>query len=475
LHPAARQTFNEFPSVFGSVPGFSLKDVAMLLKPSLNITELIDSRPLSPFQVVVVVLCFLIVALDGVDTASIGFIAPAIRAEWQVPAAQLAPLFGAGLAGLMAGAFLFGPLADRFGRKRVLVVSVICFGLGSIACAFSGSLWGLVALRFVTGLGLGGALPNAITLTSEYCPVKRRATLVTTMYCGFTIGSSLGGLASASLVEAYGWRSAFLVGGLLPLLLAPLLLWRLPESVRYLVLNGKQPSRIVATLRQIARDMLIPADATFAADEPLPGTRVSQLFKPQLLRGTLLIWLTFFMSLLVIYMLSSWLPTLLRSTGASLKTAALVTMMFQLGGTVGGIALGWLMDRANPHYVLAVSYTLAGVFVAALGCLTATPVLAGAAVFAAGFCVSGSQTGAYALAAAFYPTYCRSTGVSWGSGVGRMGSVVGAVGGGTLLSMGLTMPALFLLVGIPAVVSGVAMFGLGRYRARQSRSTAMAV
>jgi MFS transporter, AAHS family, 4-hydroxybenzoate transporter len=441
-------------------------------RPSIGITEFIDRQPVSVFQIRIVVLCFLIVAFDGVDTAAIGFIAPAIRAQWQLTPAQLAPLFGAGLAGLTAGAFLFGPLADRFGRKRVLVFCVVAFGIGSVACAFAGSLWGLVTLRFLTGLGLGGAMPNAITLTSEYCPAKQRSLLVTTMFCGFTIGSALGGLTSANLVEAHGWRSALLAGGVFPLALVPLLLWRLPESVRYLVLSGKHPDRVVTTLRRIAQASNVPQGATFVADDHSPGSPVGHLFKPELVRGTLLLWVTFFMSLLVIYTLSSWLPTLLRSTGVSLKTAALVTVMFQLGGTVGAIVLGRLMDRANPYYVLAASYTLAGVFVAALGNLTEAPWLVGVAVFAAGFCVSGSQVGAYALSAAYYPTDCRATGVSWANGVGRMGSVVGSMGGGTMLSMGLTMPALFLLVGIPAVIAGAAMFGFGRHRAADGQDTA---
>ena len=432
---------------------------------TLNVTTFIDRHPLSAFQVTIVVLCFLIVAIDGFDTAAIGFIAPAIRAEWQLTPAHLAPLFGAGLGGLMAGAFLFGPLADRFGRKTVLVLSVLCFGAASLASAWSPGLWELIALRFLTGLGLGGAMPNAITLTSEFCPDKRRSFLVTTMFCGFTVGSALGGLASAALIEAFGWRSVLLIGGVLPLALSVLLVRLLPESVRYLVVKGRDNDRVRATLRRIAPDADLRHTAFVIAEKP--GTHVSpvrHLFKPELLRGTLLLWLTFFMSLLVIYLLSSWLPTLLRGTGMSLTTAALVTTMFQVGGTVGAIFLGWLMDRINPHYVLAVSYALAGVFVAAIGSLASAPVAAGAAVFLAGFCISGSQVGANALSASYYPTDCRATGVSWANGVGRFGSVVGSVGGATMLSMGLSMPALFVLVGIPAVVAGATMMSLGLVR-----------
>lgn len=432
---------------------------------TLNVTTFIDRQPLSAFQVTIVVLCFLIVAIDGFDTAAIGFIAPAIRAEWQLTPAHLAPLFGAGLGGLMAGAFLFGPLADRFGRKGVLVFSVLFFGVASLASAWSPGLWELIVLRFLTGLGLGGAMPNAITLTSEYCPAKRRSFLVTTMFCGFTVGSALGGLASAGLIEAFGWRSVLLVGGVLPLLLSVVLIWLLPESVRYLVAKGRHHVRVRATLLRIAPHADLQNSSFVISETPgNHGSPVRHLFKPELLRGTLLLWLTFFMSLLVIYLLSSWLPTLLRSTGMSLTTAALVTTMFQVGGTAGAIALGWLMDRFNPHYVLAASYALAGVFVAAIGSLAGAPVAAGAAVFLAGFCVSGSQVGANALSAGYYPTDCRATGVSWANGVGRFGSVVGSVGGATMLSMGLTMPALFVLVGIPAVIAGATMLSLGIVR-----------
>ncbi|MCO4865443.1 aromatic acid/H+ symport family MFS transporter [Cupriavidus sp. WGlv3] len=430
----------------------------------LNVTAFIDRQPLSAFQVTIVVLCFLIVAVDGFDTAAIGFIAPAIRAEWQLTPAQLAPLFGAGLGGLMAGAFLFGPLADRFGRKGVLVLSVLCFGAASLASAWSPDLWTLVLLRFITGLGLGGAMPNAITLTSEFCPEKRRSFLVTTMFCGFTLGSALGGLASAGLIDAFGWRSVLVAGGVLPLVLAVALVWLLPESVRYLVMTGKSRERIVATLRKIAPHEDLRG-ATFAVGEQRAASSpVRHLFRPALLRGTLLFWLTFFMSLLVIYLLSSWLPTLLRGTGHSLRTAALVTTMFQVGGTVGAIALGWLMDRFNPHHVLATSYALAALGIAAVGSVAAEPVAAGVAVFIAGFCISGSQVGANALSASFYPTDCRATGVSWANGVGRMGSVVGSVGGATLLSMGLGMPALFAWIGVPALIAGLSMFSLGVVR-----------
>ena len=204
----------------------------------IDVQAFIDARKLSAVQVILLVLCFLVVAVDGFDTAAIGFIAPAIRADWGLTPAQLAPLFGSGLFGLMVGAFAIGPLADRHGRKAVLIFSVAFFGAASLASAFSPNLTVLILLRFLTGLGLGAALPNAITLTSEYCPEGRRSSLVTLMNCGFTVGSALGGVVASQIVADFGWQSVLIVGGVLPLALALVLAWAMPESVRFLVMRG---------------------------------------------------------------------------------------------------------------------------------------------------------------------------------------------------------------------------------------------
>ncbi|HCF0375118.1 MFS transporter, partial [Pseudomonas aeruginosa] len=179
----------------------------------IDVQAFIDAQAVSAFQLRVLSLCFLIVAMDGFDTAAIGFIAPALAHDWQLSPAQLSPILGAALAGLALGAFAAGPLADRFGRKSVLLLSVLFFGGWSLASAYAGSVETLALLRFFTGLGLGGAMPNAITLTSEYCPRRHRALMVTAMFCGFTLGSALGGLLAARMVPALGWESVLLLGG----------------------------------------------------------------------------------------------------------------------------------------------------------------------------------------------------------------------------------------------------------------------
>jgi AAHS family 4-hydroxybenzoate transporter-like MFS transporter len=426
----------------------------------IDVQEFIDSHPFSAVQRRTLALCFLVVALDGFDVAIVGHIAPALRAEWGLAVDRLGALFAAGLFGLMVGSFIVGPLGDRFGRKTMLVTSVVCFGVACTVSAFSNGITSLTWLRFLTGLGLGGAMPTAITLTSEYSPAPRQASLVTVMFCGFTIGSAVGGLAAAQIVTAYGWRPLLIGGGLLPLALAPILARVLPESARYLVSKDRESSRVQATLQRIAPAADL-ANASFSGRQASTSSPVSELFGPALLNGTLLLWISFFMSLLVVYLLSNWMPTLIQRSGLSLRGASLITATFQLGGTVGAIALGQLMDRFNPYRILGVAYLMAAGFVSLMGAAATIPWIMTAAVFGAGFCVSGGQVGANALTAAFYPTSCRTTGVSWALGIGRSGSVVGSLMGGVMLAQGWSLGTVYGVVAIPVLISGSAILALG--------------
>ena len=424
-----------------------------------SMQHLLDGLPFSAVQRRIVALCFVVVALDGFDVAIIGHIAPALRAEWALGVQSLGTLFAAGLFGLMVGSFVVGPLADRFGRRTMLVTSVVCFGAACAVSALSTNITSLVWLRFLTGLGLGGAMPTAITLTSEFSPTARQSSLVTLMFCGFTLGSALGGLVAAQVVTAYGWRPLLVGGGLMPVLLAPVLWGSLPESVRYLMARNASPAKVRAVMQRVYPDVLIGVSDN-GHREP-PSSPVRNLFGGGLLPGTLLLWLSFFMSLLVVYLLSNWMPTLIQRSGLSLRGASMITATFQIGGTLGAIALGRLMDRFNPHRTLAIAYLVAAVFVVLTGATASMPWLMAAAVFGAGFCVSGSQVGANALAAAYYPTACRATGVSWALGVGRSGSIVGSLLGGTLLSQGWALEIVYGVVAIPALISALAMLVLG--------------
>lgn len=422
---------------------------------AIDVQQFINQHKFSRTQIVTLLLCFLIVAVDGFDTASIGFIAPAIGKQWVLDPAHMAPVFGAGLFGLMIGALCFGPVADRIGRKATLMICVGFFGLASLVSAWSPDLQVLLVLRFLTGLGLGGAMPNAITLSSEYAPDKHRSVLVTTMFCGFTMGSALGGILAAYIVAHWGWHGVLLVGGVVPLALVPLLGWLLPESARYMVTRGHSAEKISRILNRIAPEADLRGATYSVADKAPSGSPVRHLFDTGLRRGTVTLWVMFFMSMLIIYLLSSWLPTLIKNTGRSLQDASLVTAMFQVGGTVGSIALGRFMDRYNPTRVLSLAYIVGAVFIALIGhAANSTPLLV-LAVFVAGFCASGGQVGGNALAAGFYPTANRATGVAWALGIGRIGSILGSMAGGWMLTAGLSLATVFEAVAVPAVVASV--------------------
>lgn len=432
----------------------------MSAAPTIDVQEFINSRPVSRFQQLIIALCFGVVAIDGFDTTAIGFIAPAIRAQWKLNPSELAPLFGAGLFGLMLGAFLFGPVADRIGRRPALIATTLFFGVATIASAFANSIEVLIAARFLTGVGLGGAMPIAIALTGEFSPEKRRSSLVTLMFSGFLAGSATSGLVASLMVANYGWQSFLIVTGLLPMLLAVALWAKLPESVRFQALEDVDPRQIASTLRQIAPEIDLQSSRFFAIQKP-KGSPVGQLFSNGLALGTLMLWVTFFMSLLVFYLLSSWLPILITSAGFSLKSASLMSTTLAVGGTLGAVAVGRMMDIFNPHWVLASFYGLTAVFVVLLGCSTAITSLLILATFGAGFGGGGAQVGLNALATAQYETAYRATGVSWANAVGRFGSVIGSMVGGLLMSMGWDLETVFAVASVPALVAAVALIVKG--------------
>lgn len=430
---------------------------------AVDVAGYIDSQPVGAFQIKLLLTCAAVLFLDGFDTQAIGYVAPALAKEWQLTRAALGPVFSAGLFGLMIGALIFGPLADRVGRKKIIILSTLAFGLGSLATALVHDLNSLLVIRFLTGLGLGGAMPNAVAMTSEFSPHRRRATMVMVMFCGFSIGAALGGLLAAALIPQFGWRAVFVVGGAAPLLLVPVLWWRLPESVRFLALSGGAQARVAELLAGINPSNPPAAGAQFVVHEPrLEGIPVLHLFREGRAVPTVLLWVVFFMSLLDLYFLSNWLPTVLNDLGASVSTAAVIGSMLQVGGVVGTFALGSVVDRFSFR-ALALVYFAAVFAVSAIGQLSHSAALVTLAIFAAGFCIVGGQIAANALAATFYPTSVRATGVGWALGIGRVGSIVGPLIGGALMSAKWSTSALFMTAATAALCAALAAFALSRF------------
>jgi MFS transporter, AAHS family, 4-hydroxybenzoate transporter len=306
---------------------------------------------------------------------------------------------------------------------------------------------------------MGAAMPNTTTLLSEYAPQRRRSLMITIMFSGFTLGSALIGFAAGYLIPHYGWRSVMFLGGAVPLALVPVIILFLPESARLLALHGAASRKIAATLGRVT-GYRFSGDETFVSNEPPLATRkpIGVLFSHGYAATTIALWVTYFMGLMVVYLLTGWLPTLMADAGVPITTAANVTAMFQVGGTIGAVLVGWFMDKSpRPGLVIAATYLGGALSILAVSLSGVLSVALAALVFAAGFCMSGAQTGLNAFAPGCYPTVARATGVSWMLGMGRFGSIVGSTVGGVLLGLGWGFTGILSLLAVPALCAAIAI------------------
>jgi AAHS family 4-hydroxybenzoate transporter-like MFS transporter len=429
---------------------------------TIDVQAFLNEHPFSPFQWLIFALCFCVVLMDGFDTAAIGYIAPSLISEWGVERSALGPVLSAALFGLVVGSLSAGPLADRFGRKTVLSIAVLIFGLACLASAFSAGLNQLVAWRFVTGVGLGAAMPNAVTMMNEYCPEARRATLTNAMFCGFPLGAALGGFIAAWMIPYFGWRSVLILGGVAPLIIGSLIIFLLPESVRYMVAKNYPAERISEALRRVqpaaGNSLLLAEPLVGGATEERAQARnsIGVVLSRELLVGSVMLWLAYFMGLVIFYALVNWMPVLLKDAGVAASTAALVSALFPLGG-FGAILSGWLMDRFNANLIIAACFALTAAAVYAIGQSTGHIGLLMLVVLGAGTIMNTAQSSLPTLAAAFYPTDGRATGVSWMMGIGRFGGIAGSFLVAELSGRNLSFSQIFTIIAISGLVAAIAL------------------
>lgn len=428
----------------------------------VDVQTFLDEHPFSGFQWLIFGLCFVIVLLDGFDTAAIGFIAPSLLKEWGVEKAALGPVLSAALFGLAAGALLSGPLADRLGRKVVLVTSVLVFSIACLASAFASNLTELSVLRFVTGLGLGAAMPNAVTLLTEYCPGRLRATMTNLMFCGFPLGAAFGGFLAAWMIPQWGWRSVLMLGGITPLVLTVGLIVILPESVHYLLSRGAPAERIRKVMTKISAAAAQVGQFVNLEPEHAEVTKrvnasgLGMVLSPVLRAGTVMLWIAYFMGLVIFYALINWMPILFKDAGLAPQTATLISALFPLGG-VGAVFFGWLMDRFNANLIIAAGYALTAVSIFLIGQTAGQVGLLMAAVFLGGVLMNTAQSSMPALAAAFYPTQGRATGVSWMLGIGRFGGIAGSFLVAEMTARQLSFSQIFAVMAVPGAIAAVAL------------------
>lgn len=443
---------------------------------SVDIARFIDERKVGRFQFLVLVLCFLIMTIDGFDAQAVGFVAPIISVAWGVSKASFSPVFAAGLLGMALGALLFGALADRFGRKSIIVLCFVAFGVLTVAKAYTASIVSLTVLQFLAGLGVGGAMPNAIALISEFSPARRRALMITVASAGYSVGASGAGFLTARLAASHGWEATFMVGGLMALVLTPVLIILLPDSIRFMVLSDAPTSSLMRIMRKVDPQLPVDSDVKLVSSEAkLAGLPVGHLFREGRTLMTVLLWLAMFMDLLVIYYMTSWLPVTIHGVGGiSVEDAAVAAALFSAAGLFGTPVVGQIMDRFGPVRMLALSFFLASVCIALTGSLAASHFTLKIIVFMAGFFSVGAHLGLSALAGELYPTFMRATGVGWALGIGRIGSLLSPVLGGLLLSWQWPISSIFLAVAVPAFLAATFVLLIGWFTSMRTTEPASA-
>jgi len=428
-----------------------------------TVSEIIDQRPMGRYQVWTMALCGMVIVLDGFDTQSIGFLAPSMAETLRVPVKTFGPIFAAALVGLMISSMLSGPIADRWGRKWPIVACTLIFGSFAMLTAHCTSFDQLLAFRFLTGLGLGGALSNSVALMSEYAPKRLLAVIVSIMFCGMPAGAVLATQVSAIMLPRWGWQSVFYAGGVLPLTLALLLIAMLPESVRYLEVSGADQRKISNILARISPELATAPRSRSEHQDQRTKAPVINLFTEGRAPGTILLWIPFFMNLLMLYFVVFWLPALLRQTGKPVSAGVTAIMLFSVGGIAGSFVEGNLMNRWGAFQVLLADFLCTTLLIASLAYSNSFPLMM-TITFVLGFVVQGAQGGLSAVAATFYPISIRSTGIGWCLGIGRIGSIVGPILGGVMLKLNWSPREILLAGSIPALCAAAATFTSLRLR-----------
>lgn len=425
---------------------------------TIDVGEALDTRRLGGYQKLIIFLCAVCMFTDGFDTAIIGYLAPTLSKLWSLKPGALGPVFGIGMVGMLLGSLAVGPIADRVGRKIPILVCLALFGvLTAVLPWYVSGLDSLFWVRFASGLALGGAYPTAISLVSEFAPGRLRPSVVMIMLIGFSIGSGGGGMICAALIAQFGWQATFLFGGLLPLVLVPALAVTLPESARFLAANGRDPSRIAATLHRIDRSMPIPQGARFIATAEGSSASVKELFTEGRALGTMMLGVMSFAAMWTVYVIMSWSTTLAVAAGIPQSTAIIAPGLINISGILAALGAAWLVTRVDRYRFMTVTWLLSVIAMWLVG--LSVPVSGEAlmaATFSAGFVIIASMQLLNASAAAHYPTKIRASGIGAIIGFGRLGAIIGPTLGGLAVGWGWPAPLFFQVAAIPAGIATVA-------------------
>jgi AAHS family 4-hydroxybenzoate transporter-like MFS transporter len=441
---------------------------------TFNAEEYLDSRPLGWGHVVSVIVLMLVMLVDGYDLFVAGGLIPAIADAWHVKPSALTMVIVAQQAGLLAGVLFVGPLSDHYGRRRMLMICLACFGLCTVLAGLTHSPTQLMVVRFVSAIFFSGALPNCVALTAELAPKRLMAGLIGIVFCGYTGGSFVTAFVLAFMLKPFGWQGGFYLGGALALLMVPIVLVALPESIRFLVSRNPDDPTIGRNLRKIDPALELTGSEHFvlsAAPAARPRVRLNALMSDGMFRITMLIWISYFLSFFTLQMMNNWETTVFHNVGhVPYARIALLLSIRTTTGIIGTATAGFLMDRFGAGKALPLFYVSSAVLLAmGLAYVDLNSTLAVLIFGALGYTINSGIGGLNALAAMSYPSRIRVTGIAWGSGFGRIGGMLGPMLGGILLASALQAREFFTTVAVSEILAGVSIWFIGR----QSRPTAL--
>jgi MFS transporter, AAHS family, 4-hydroxybenzoate transporter len=444
----------------------------------IDTRQLVDQHPFGAYQIWIFLMCFAIATMDGFDSIMIGAAVPGMLATLKLQPVAIGWIFTLQALGVIAGAIVLGPLADRVGRKRMLIAATAIFGFFSLMIAYSTTFGEIAIYRALSGIGLGGAVPSALAFGCEYAPQRMRATITTGIWLALPLGGMLSGFTGIWLIPHYGWTVLFVVGGIVPLLIAALAYMLLPESLAYLSARGTDQAQMRRIAIRIAPEIGNQPDIQFySSEEKALGVPVTHLFTDGRALSTLLLWAVFFLSFFIMIFFVSWAPTLLTKLGATQQQASGTLVAWNIGSMLATLIIGRLIDKTGYFRVLPWAFIAIALAVWVLGALVTQSYLIVAFLIATvGFFVGGSNSGLMALAATSYPVFMRSTGVGWAYGIGgRVGSMVGPMLGGVLLQDGWSASEICYVMGLPTLLGSVVLWVLKRETERRNRAMTASV
>lgn len=440
---------------------------------TFDLDAFLDSRRLSAMHVKVIALLLLTMLIDGYDIFAVGYVLPVLAKGLHVAPHALTGTLVLQQAGLLAGAVVMGPLADRFGRKTTMLSAIACFGICSLLTTQVHTLSEFTAIRVISSIFFSGVIPNTISLASEIAPRRMRAAAVSITFCGYTGGSLIGSAVQAWVLKPFGWQGAFWVGGILPILIFVLLAWQLPESLRFRARRNPRDPKIAEDLRKLDPSVQFTGAESFLVhDFGSPASKVpaGELFQGRLLPMTLLLWTAYVMGFMVSHVLGSWNTTVLNTVaGIPMEKLSFIIAVSATAGMVGTGTSGFVMDRLGAAKTLTFYFLGEAIALAVLGLADIHSPAIVLVFMATSYFNAASLGGLNALAAILYPPRIRATGVAWGSGAGRTGAMLGPLFGGFMLGRHFGLTPIYLTIAVPGLIAALCLFAMWQLRQREVR------